>query len=53
MIRACAGKVSADLIVMGTNQRHGLQRFPIGSVAQEVLLDAAQDVLVVPLDKSG
>lgn len=51
LIRDCAGEVSADLIVMGTNQRRGLHRFLIGSVAQEVLLDATQDVLVVPLDK--
>jgi nucleotide-binding universal stress UspA family protein len=51
LIRDCAAEVSADLIVMGTNQRRGLHRFLLGSVAQEVLLDAAQDVLVVPLDK--
>lgn len=51
LIRDCAEEVRADLVVMGTNQRKGLQRFLLGSVAQEVLLDATQDVLVVPLDK--
>lgn len=51
LIRDCAVEVSADLIVMGTNRRKGLHRFLLGSVAQEVLLDATRDVLVVPLEK--
>ena len=52
MIRSTADEMRADLIVMGTNQRRGIHRFLLGSVAQEVLLDASQDVLVVPLDRS-
>lgn len=47
-IRACATDEEADLIVLGTNQRKGIERFVLGSVAQDVLLDATQDVLVVP-----
>ena len=44
----CADEQEADLIVVGTNQRDGLRRFILGSVAQQVLLDARPDVLVVP-----
>jgi nucleotide-binding universal stress UspA family protein len=49
-IRACADEQNADLIVMGTNQRKGFERFFLGSVAQAVLLDARQDVLIVPAE---
>ena len=38
-ISACAIEQEADLIVLGTNQRKGLERFLLGSVAQGVLLD--------------
>jgi nucleotide-binding universal stress UspA family protein len=48
-ISACASEQEADLIVLGTNQRKGLERFLLGSVAQGVLLDATQDVLIVPV----
>lgn len=51
-IRAGAEQVQADLIVMGTNRRTGMHRLLLGSVAQEVLVDATQDVLIVPLEKS-
>jgi nucleotide-binding universal stress UspA family protein len=44
--------VGADLIVMGTNRRRGLPRLLLGSVAQEVLVDATRDVLVVPHDEA-
>ena len=37
-----------DLIVLGTNQRSGLERFRLGSVAEAVTLRATQPVLVVP-----
>ena len=47
-IRACADEREVDLIVLGTNQRTGIDRFLLGSTAQAVLVDAAQDVLVVP-----
>lgn len=47
-ILACADERDADLVVVGTNQRKGLVRLLLGSVAQKVLLDAERDVLVVP-----
>jgi nucleotide-binding universal stress UspA family protein len=40
----------ADLIVLGTSERSGLDRFRFGSVAETVARDAAQPVLVVPPD---
>lgn len=48
-ILACAEQQQADLIVVGTKQRKGLGRLLLGSVAQDVLLDAERDVLVVPV----
>lgn len=51
-IRACADEQEVDLIVLGTSQRTGIERFLLGSIAQAVLLDAAQDVLVVPSAQS-
>jgi nucleotide-binding universal stress UspA family protein len=51
-ILSCANEERADLVVLGTNQRRGLQRLLLGSVAQQVLLDAEQDVLVVPIEAS-
>lgn len=38
----------ADLIVLGTSKRSGLDRFRFGSVAETVALEATQPVLVVP-----
>ena len=38
----------ADLIVMGSSERTGLDRFRFGSVAETVALEATQPVLVVP-----
>lgn len=44
----------ADLIVLGTNQRHGLSRFWLGSVSREVLHHAATNVVCVPApDEAG
>ncbi len=52
-ILSCADARDVDLIVVGTNQRKGVERFLLGSVAQRVLLDAKQDVLVVPVTREG
>lgn len=41
-----------DLIVLGTHQRTGLDRLRTGSVAERVVSQAAQPVLVVPLGNS-
>jgi nucleotide-binding universal stress UspA family protein len=43
--------VGADLIVMGTHGRTGLDRLLMGSVAEKVLRDAACSVLVVKLPR--
>lgn len=51
-IRICADQQDVDLIIMGTNQRSGLERLFLGSVAEGVLREARQDVLVVPADRS-
>lgn len=50
-INAHAEAEHADLIVLGTSQKAGLERLFLGSVAQGVLFDAAQDVLVVPMER--
>ena len=42
-----------DLIVLGTNQRSGFERFRLGSVAEAVTLRATQPVLVVPAFTEG
>jgi nucleotide-binding universal stress UspA family protein len=46
-----ARQMAADLIVMGTQGRTGLDRLLLGSVAEKVLRDAACSVLVVKLPK--
>jgi nucleotide-binding universal stress UspA family protein len=47
-IQACAERVSADLIVMGTHGRSGLDRLVLGSVTEKVLRRAHVPVLTVP-----
>lgn len=47
-ILECASDDDADLIVVGTSQRKGMERLLLGSVAEDVLGDADRDVLVVP-----
>ena len=44
----CADELEADLIIVGTNQRGGVRRFVLGSIARDVLLASKRDVLVVP-----
>ena len=43
-----AGEVHADLIVMGSSHRKGLEKLVLGSVAESVLQHAAIPVFVVP-----
>lgn len=45
-IRQCAVDVEADLIVVGTHHRQGMQRLLLGSVAESVLRAARCPVLV-------
>jgi universal stress protein A len=51
IVRA-AKQLSADLIVMGTHGRRGVQHFVLGSVAEGVVRNAPCPVLVVPMAKS-
>jgi nucleotide-binding universal stress UspA family protein len=46
-IRAVAGALPADLIVMGTHGRAGVERFVLGSVAEKVLREAPCPVMIV------
>lgn len=47
-ILSTMSRIGADMIVMGTHGRTGLRRTFVGSVAEEVLRNAAVPVLVVP-----
>jgi len=42
-----ARSVSADLVIVGTSSRRGMQRLAIGSVAQGVLEEAEMPVLIL------
>lgn len=48
-IRRYAAEIDADLLVMGTRRKDGHERRMLGSVAQDVVAEAAQPTLVVPL----
>jgi nucleotide-binding universal stress UspA family protein len=47
-ILSCAKQFNADLIVLGTHSRTGLDRFLMGSVAENVVRHSTIPVLVVP-----
>lgn len=49
-ILACADRVSADLIIMGTHGRSQIGRFVLGSVTHEVLEHTIRPVLVTHRD---
>ena len=51
-IMESAEKVGSDLIVLGTNQRHGFERILVGSVTADVIHDAHRDVLIIPVDQA-
>jgi nucleotide-binding universal stress UspA family protein len=48
-----ASAEKADLIAVGTHQRHGLDRFWLGSVSRGVLHHAPMSVAVVPLSEAS
>jgi nucleotide-binding universal stress UspA family protein len=48
-ILTCAGHFEADLIVLGTHRRSGLERLFTGSVAEHVIRESVVPVLVVPM----
>lgn len=43
----------ADLLVVGTHQRHGLSRIHLGSVSRGILRHAPMNVAVIPLPESA
>jgi nucleotide-binding universal stress UspA family protein len=47
-IERVAADSHADLIVMGTHGRRGIQRLALGSVAERVLRNACRPVLLIP-----
>jgi len=47
-ILECSKEFKADLIVVGTHSRTGLDRFLMGSVAEDVIRHSLVPVLVVP-----
>lgn len=51
-ICALAEEIGADLIVVGTRGRGGIEKLLLGSVAADVLRLAACDVLAVPPDRA-
>jgi nucleotide-binding universal stress UspA family protein len=48
-----AREAEANLIVLGTHQRHGFGRFWLGSVSRAMLRDTATNVAVVPQDQTA
>ena len=48
-----AREIKADLLVLGTHGRSGLERLLLGSVTADVLREAACSVLVVPPDAAA
>ncbi len=52
-ILAHAREIKADLLVLATHGRRGLAHFIIGSVAERVIRDSAQPVLVVKPNQSA
>jgi nucleotide-binding universal stress UspA family protein len=48
-ILECAKRELADLIIIGTTQRSGVERLLAGSVTSDVIKDAHRDILIVPV----
>lgn len=47
-INHVAAEIDADLVVMGTHGRHGMQRALLGSVAESVLRDSTRPIVTIP-----
>lgn len=47
----CSKEFNADLIIVGTHNRSGLDRLLMGSVAEHVVRHSAVPVLVVPMNE--
>ncbi|MBF0680086.1 MAG: universal stress protein [Devosia sp.] len=50
-ILAAASEAGADLVVVGTQSKKGVERFLLGSVAERVLRDAVVDILALPFGR--
>lgn len=48
-ILTAAEEAGADLIVVGTHGKRGLERFALGSVSAQILRDSTIDVLAIPI----
>ncbi len=51
MILNTAKELGADIIVMGTHSRHGLDKFLMGSVAEKVLHKTTFPLYIIPVVK--
>ncbi|MFI5160026.1 MAG: universal stress protein [Sphingobacteriales bacterium] len=51
-ILSCSKEFGADLIVLGTHSRTGIDRLLMGSIAEDVVRHAEVPVMVVPLRES-
>lgn len=51
MILDTAKELGADIIVMGTHSRHGLDKFLMGSVAEKVLHKTTIPLYIIPVVK--
>jgi len=51
-ILKCSNEFNADLIVIGTHSRSGLDRLLMGSIAEDIVRHSAVPVLVVPFVES-
>jgi nucleotide-binding universal stress UspA family protein len=51
-ILSCCNEFKADMIVLGTHSRTGLDRLVMGSIAEKVIRHASVPVLVVPLKQA-
>ncbi|MBW8297973.1 MAG: universal stress protein [Hydrogenophaga sp.] len=52
-ILAAAAEIPADLVVLATHGRRGLEKLLLGSVTEKVLRDSDVDVLAVPPQRSS
>ena len=52
-IKNCAQGAQADLVIVGTRRRTGIEKWLLGSVAESVLSSSDVDVLVVPSGTSA
>jgi len=50
-ILECAAQFAADLIVIGTHSRSGLDRLLVGSIAEDVIRHSNVPVMVIPFEE--